>query len=225
MVDGAGVTEPATTVPSDGTVQPAAVQPNPGDFDARVRQGGDFALEQVKAAQRELSKMKTKLGGVEPIVDAVGGAEALTGHLRRLNAVVSNPAMRSLVEEFERTGVAPTAKAVAKAQHADVDDSYEEPWDAALNVRTQEIASLRAELNSLRGERGVEKVQNFFKSFEANYPLDDEARQHLTETLAKQAQQWANDPQGLNVLKNMNYETFESLALGKLGKDRVRQAV
>lgn len=225
MSSEAGVTTPAMDVPA-GDAGAGAVQADKGDFDARIRQGGDFALEQVKAAQRELSRVKSKVGSVEPIVDAVGGAEALKQHLVRLNTLVSNPHMRALVEEFERTGVAPTAKAIRAAQNAPADDDeFEEPWTRDLNRSQSEVASLRAELNSLRGERGVEKVQGFFSKLDEEFPLDPADRAELADALASQAKSWAADPNGgLNVLKNMDYTTFRALALGKLSKEQIGKA-
>ena len=212
------VTDPATTVP-EGTVEPAPVQANPGDFDARVRQGGDFALDQVKNAQRELSRMKGKFKDLEQIVDAVGGSEQLLGHLRRLNTLVSNPDMRGAIERFEQTGQL-SAKPSKDADDDDADE-IEEPWTRDLSKSQQEVAALRAELNALRGERGVEKVQGFFKTFYDEFPLADDSRTKLAEQLEKQARQWAGDAQGLNVLKSMDYQTFRALALGKLTKDEI----
>jgi len=227
MVDGeVGVTAPAATVPSDGTVDAGVVQPNPGDFDARVRQGGDFALEQVKNAQRELSRIKSKIGGVEPVVDAVGGSEALMAHLRRLNTLVSNPTMRSTIEEFERTGQLPVVKPNGRPNGAaEQDDDFEEPWTRDLSKSQQEIASLRAELTSLRGERGVEKVRENLTKFYEEFQLDDSDRSEHTEALIKQAQQWGQTAQGIEALKNtQDYTTFRTLALGKLNKEALWKA-
>ena len=214
------VTAPDAAVP-EGTAatEPVQAPAAPGDFDARLRQGGDFAVEQVKNAQRELSRMKTKFKELDQVVDALGGSEVLLGHLRRLNTLVSNPAMRHNIEEFERTGQV-SSRSNSRADTMP-DDEIEEPWTSDLQRNQQEVASLRAELNSLRGERGVEKVQGFFKTFYDEFPLADDARQQLSEGLQEQAKKWAVDPNGLNVLKSMDYQTFRALALGKLTKEQL----
>lgn len=227
MSSEAVVTSDAASVPSDGTPAAQPVQDTKGDFEQRVKTDPEFALAQVKEAQRRLTQYQTKFGkDVEQVVDAVGGKDALMGHLRRLNTIVSNPAMRQLVEEFERTGTLPTRAAVNQANNtatADADD-YEEPWTRDLRQSQQEVASLRAELNSLRGERGVEKVRGLLQEFETSMGLTPEESADLREKLIEHANHWGQNEQGLQVLKSMDKPTFRSLALGKLSDETIEAA-
>lgn len=215
-------TEP-TADPADAGVQAEKVSAGPDEFTAKVMQGGDFAVEQVKAAQRELSRMKSKLGQVEQVVDAIGGSDALISNLRRLNALVSNPKGRELIEHFEKTGEFPASLKTNGA--AEPTDEFEEPWDKNIKPVETKVSALETELRQLRGERGVEKVQGFFKSFFEEYPLPDEDKQQLAVAMRNQAQQWAQTPQGINLLNSMDAQTFNSLALSKLTKAQIRSAL
>ena len=215
-----GTTAPAA-VPQPGT-EVAQTVPEKGDFEGRLRQGGDFAVEQVKAAQREVTRLQAKYKEIDPVIDAVNGSENLLNHLRRLNTLVSNPAMRAVITEFEQTGTVPSKAAKSNGRDADADDDdFEEPWTRDLRALREENAALRADMNSVRGERGVEKVQGFFGKFFEEFPLQEDDRKTLAEALGDQAKKWSTDLQGLNVLRNLDYTTFRSLALGKLSKEQI----
>ena len=178
----------------------------------------------MQKAQRELSRLQTKVGKeVEQVVDAVGGKDALMAHLRRLNTLVSDPNMRSVIEQYERTGKLPTPQ--ASNQRVDDSAEFEEPWTADVRSTQQELATLRSELSSLRGERGVEKVRENLTKFREEFPLDDNDWSELTTNLIETAQQWGTTAQGIKALKNTSdYATFRSLALGRLTKDQLRKA-
>ncbi len=227
MSEAAVVTEPAASVP-DGTQANGAVQDNKGDFEARLRQGGDFAIEEVKKAQRELSRLQQKVGKeVEQVVDAVGGKDALMAHLRRLNTLVSDPNMKMVIEQYERTGQLPKTLNGNGKPTASIptEDDFEEPWTPALREAQQQVEALRAELSSLRGERGVETVRANLAKFREEFPLDDADWADLNQALIQQAQQWGTTAQGLQALKNTSdYTTFRALALGKLTKDQLWKA-
>lgn len=223
MAEAVGAVTDAATEPAADPqgVQPVPVSDKADEFTSKVRAGGDFAVEQVKAAQRELSRMKGKLGPVEQVVDAVGGAEPLMGHLRRLNTLVSNPKMRELVEHFEKTGEI----AVPRNGAAEPTDAIEEPWDPAIKPIASEVSTLKAELGRLRGERGVEKVRGFFQEFRDEFPLADEDFKGLAAAMLEQSKQWSTTEQGRAALEGMNAETFRSLALSKLTKEQLRSAL
>jgi hypothetical protein len=230
MTDASATTNPAA-VPDPGTAPAAVPASDRGDFDARIRSDPTFALEQVKNAQREVARLQGKFSkDIEQLIDAAGGPEALPGHLQRLNNLLSNPAMRAVVMGYESTGVVPSqpskpnGKGTAPAPDDD-DDSFEEPWTQELRTLREENASLRADVNVVRGERGVEKVRGFFTSFFEEFPLAEEDRKTLVTALEDQAKKWAGDPQGLNVLKVMDMPTFRSFALGKLTKDQIQRAM
>jgi hypothetical protein len=210
---------PEAQVPSE-----SVSEGNPDVFTARVREDPDFAVEQVKNAQREVSRMKTKLGPVEQLVDAVGGPDVLEGALRRFNAILNNPAMARMIQEYEQTGNVPTAGRVAAEASDDDADDYEEPWDKSVRPVAQELQSLKGELSKLRGERGVEKVQGFFREFRDEFPLGGDEWQEFTTAMAKQARDWANSEQGLSVIDGMTYQTFRSLGLAKLSKEQMKAA-
>lgn len=228
--DATGTATAPAAVLDSGTAAPAQV-PDKGDFEGRLRQGGDFAVEQVKNAQREATRLQAKYKDIDPVIDAVGGGDALMNHLRRLNTLVSNPAMRTVIEQFETTGTVPakqngaTRPTPAGADDAD-DDSFEEPWTRDLAALRQENATLRADLNSVRGERGVEKVRDNLTKFVEEFPLGDDDRKALADALVDQARKWSTSAQGLEVLKNTSdYTTFRTLALGKLPTDAIERAV
>lgn len=224
MADDTQVAADATTgqgADPESGVQSAQV-PEPDEFTAKVRAGGDFAEQQVKAAQRELSRMKGKLGAVEPLVDAVGGTEPLMGHLRRLNTLVSNPKMREAIEHFEKTGELPAG---LKTNGAETTEVFKEPWDDAVEPVKSELSTVKAELAQLRGERGVEKVRGYFQEFRNEFPLPDEDFKSLVTAMTEQSKQWATTEQGRAALAGMNAETFRSLALSKLTKEQIRAAV
>src|SRR3990172_3409635 len=165
-----GTTAPEA-VPQPGT-EPAKTVPEKGDFEGRLRQGGDFAVEQVKAAQREVTRLQAKYKEIDPVIDAVNGSENLLNHLRRLNTLVSNPAMRAVITEFEQTGTVPQKGAKPNGREAaDDDDAFEEPWTRDLRALREENAALRADVNLVRGERGVEKVHVFFDKLFEEFPL------------------------------------------------------
>jgi hypothetical protein len=225
MAEAAGAV--ADSAAAEPAADPQGVQPGPvsakgpDEFTAKIRQGGDFAEKAVKDAQRELSRMKSKLGSVEQVVDAVGGSEPLLAHLRRLNTLVSNPKMREMVEHFEKTGEI----AVPRNGAAEPTEEFEEPWDGKIKPIVNEVSTLKAELGKLRGERGVDKVRGFFQEFRNEFPLPDEDFKSLTAAMLEQSRQWSTTEQGRAALEGMNAETFRSLALSKLTKDQIRSAL
>jgi hypothetical protein len=221
------VTNPSAdaVVPSDDG-KGGGAEPSRGDYDARLRSDPDFALAEVKKAQRELHQYQSKFKELEPVVNALGGSEEVMGHLRRWNAALSNAEMQEIITKFEQTGSLPPGlrKSIADSDGAD-DPDMDDPWTKELRERDNLLQALQSEVRSLRSERGVEKVRGFFDKFGDEYNLSDEMKQDLGDEMSKLADGWAKDPNGLNVLKSMNYETFASLALGKLGKDRLREAM
>lgn len=216
-----------STAPAEAEVQETVSEAKPEDtYTQRLRTDPDFAVQEAKKAQAEVRRVKQKLGSVEQVVDAVGGADALLGHLRRLNTIVSNPAMRTLVEQFEQTGTLPAIPKNGEAKEA---EEFEEPWDKSVRQKVdpvaQELQSLKAEVSRLRGDNGVKKVQEFFREFRKEFDLPDEEWADFTDKMGQQAKQWAGNPQGLTVLETLDYQNFRALGLGKLTKPQIKAAL
>lgn len=212
-------------VDADPGVQPEPVSDAGGEdeFTAKVRAGGDFAVQQVKAAQRELSRKQARLGGFEEIAERVGNAEVVKGHLQRLARISTNPQLLALVEQYEQTGQLPNALLKNGAEEKPTE--YEDPWDQSIKPVAGKVSALEAELTALRAERGVEKVRGYFKDFFDEFSLDPEDQKDLTAAMTQQVQEWTKTPDGRRALDVMNPRTFRSLALDKLTKEQLRSAV
>lgn len=102
----------ANAAPTNGATPPSgpqtgadAAQPDSGDYEARLRAGGDFAIQEAKnlasekdRAKGELSTLKKSLGDLLPLVQGrEGAAQQVAAFANAANTLLQNPDYKDAV--------------------------------------------------------------------------------------------------------------------------------
>lgn len=173
-----------THAPTDTTVDPkggaesnsgpqtgaTSAQPDPGDYEARLRAGGDFAVEENKkiASEKdringELSSLRKELGGVMDLVKQGHGSE-IAGLANAALRLAQHPEYAEVVQAATTpTGPIP-ARTVAKADPDE--DEYVDPLESKLEETRAEIARLEQLVSSKSHQATAREAE---KSIEANF--------------------------------------------------------
>jgi hypothetical protein len=199
--------------------------PDPGSYDDRLREGGDFAVEQAKNWQRkfntaktEREKMEGQLRNVEtllPIVDQLGGAQAVISNLERLGRLVGDPKFGPILQQYETQGVI--------ASGAEGGDEYVDPVEAELRG---EIQTLRNELHGLRGDSlrqsstlAQQRLQGHFQEALRGLPLDEDQLARVHTKVEDTLKQWSGTQEGVRALENLDAQSVRTLIRGTFDDD------
>ena len=187
-----------------------------GDYLARVRGDGEFAVDEIRNKDRAVTKanqdaqaLKERWESIDPFYDQLGGGQGVLNNLSRLNTLLTNPQMKKMVEQFEKSGTVPTG---------DEDWEYEDtetskPWES-------DIHSMQEQLQSLTTRVTQQDLDDHFTRIRREFSGDwDE----LSPELEKQFQRWQHDPKAQNLLQNMTYDSMKTVALNILYGDREKR--
>lgn len=198
---------------------------NAGDYSARLREGGEFAENEVKNWERKFGKanterdqIKQQLRTVEsllPVVESLGGTDEVIKHLERLGRVVGDPKMGPLLQQFETTGDVRLG--------SEESDEYIDPLEKEMR---NEIAALKGELQNIRGSTlrqdgalAQQKLKGHFKSVLDAFPFNEEEVSKITEGVESHIEQWSKTEQGVRALESLNEKTVRTLVIGMLDND------
>ena len=200
-------------------------EPNPGDFESRLREGGDFAVEQTKNFQRKFGQATSRVKELEgqvaslepllPVVQQLGGAQGVIQNLERLGRMYGDPQFRQVIEQFERTG---TFKGTN-----DEDEQYVDPIEAELR---KEIQSLRSEVTDLRGSTlrndgalAQQRFRGHFAKVLKEYPFTPEERERIDKGVEVTLASWTRTPEGIRTIESLDEKTARNLIVNQLSPD------
>lgn len=199
----------AEAVPAEGQAPLGSEPAKSLGFKERFASDPEWAWEEFRKTQgsfhREQQRAK-KLAALEPFADAVGGADGIVSLLNRYSQATSHPVMQQTLDRFFQTGEVPGSNPYLQPVQED------DPLSA-------EVRQLKGEVQRLKGERGVETAQSYVQRLFTEFPLTDEIKARVAEHVDRNVRQWSNRPDGVEVLRNLNYDTFKSIALAAMTPD------
>jgi len=203
--------EAETAVPEGQQEGEAAPTNKTLGFKERFSSDPDWAWEEFRKTQgsfhREQQKAK-KLSALEPYVDAVGGPDGILSLLNRYSQLTANPRMSQVVDRFLATGDVTVQNADPYAPQMPEDDPL-----------TAEVRQLRGEVQRIHSEQGTGRARAFVDRLFSEYPLNDEQKVRIAGAIDSTVRQWSTRADGVEVLRNLNYDTFKSLALKEMTPD------
>lgn len=221
VVPGNGSAEESALEPQDES-QVASSSESEGDYNARLRAGGEFAEREIKTWERKFTKadaernqIKQQLTQVEsllPIVDQLGGAQNVIEHLETLGKMIGDPNLGPMIRQFQQTGT---------VQMDSTDpDAYVDPVEAELR---KEIQDLKGEIQGLRGDTfkqsstlAKQHIQKNFETVLKELPLSEEQLAKVNAEAQKTIHQWSSTPEGVRALENLDERSVRTLIRGAL---------
>ena len=203
----------AAGTPESGEEPGTLPKAESGDYLERIRNEPEFAVDQIRTkdqvvtkANQELKRYKQSYQALDPVINNLGGGEAVLGMLTRLNNILVNPGMKRIVERFEQTGSLPTV--------GEGYGGYEEPEEEdPRDIKLRELEQRQQELNRKLGRQ--EQMGNI-ERLKKEFPEDwDELGPMMLEEL----DQWERDPSKRNLLAGLTYDGLRTVALTKLYGD------
>jgi hypothetical protein len=198
------------------TPESQALEVDRSDYEQRLASEPGFAQAEAKKHQARADRIEneykgklSKLQGLEPWVDSLGGTDAVLQHLGRLGAMQGNQQMRTVMETWERTGVVPGGGATDSQQ----DDVYLDPAERKVKELETQLNGLREEVSRTRSAQSQGALKGDLDRFfaERNY-LDDEDKAEIISRIDTQVRQWDQTPAGREVIGKLNYDSIKFLA-------------
>lgn len=229
--------EPAaggTGAPTASVAEPAY---DKGDYDARISNEPDFAVNEVKRLTSELTKAQQSTKAAErflSMADAVApgnrdaGVQILEDAIAKQSRIASEPRAKKVFDDWLNGGKLPDAMD-ADAQAAS-DDLFGQDIENSSVIR-----ELRQELASLRGQTAQQSAQanlkEFFEGDEVGKALSTEERGEVLNQIMGSIQRAQSSGQS-SLLNNLTSETVRTIAAdwltksGKLGEvgERIARA-
>lgn len=200
--------EALETAPSEVAPEPEPTT-DARDYEARLRSDPEFALSEVKKhqaradrASNELKQKGDRYKDLDPWIDNLGGSQAVLHHLGRLGAITSNPQVRAIVEEFERTGRVPQAGATDSPQ--DAPEEYLDPVERELRSVKAELEALKAGFGNSQADVAKERTKKLIGDvLEEHSWLSQEQKLQALQELEKNIQQWDRTESGRQLIGNL----------------------
>lgn len=225
----AGGEEQAATQPASTEQTAGASEHSGGSFWDRVSSDPEFAAEQVRKRDRQVTEAMQRLKKFEtlaPFVDAVG-ADTLETYIRKAVTIEQNPQIASAVDEFIRTGRWQAQQTAPGPE--ETDNPYADPEVVELRKTVRELKDNIARIQmeneqrfSQSEVRGLESgIGRNVDAVMSEYGVTDEIRAEMSaeinrrvEAATKSAR--AGDKQSLHML---------SMLGGEHGKDTLERIV
>jgi hypothetical protein len=200
--------EALDTAPSDAASEPEPTA-DARDYEARLRSDPEFAFSEAKKhqarADRALNDLKQKEGRyreLDPWIDNLGGSQAVLHHLGRLGAINANPALRSMIEEFERTGRVPNAGATDS--QTDAPEEYLDPVERKVKLLEAELAQLKAGFGNTQADMAKERTKALIGEVLKEHDwLSQDQKVSALQALEQNIAQWDRTESGRQLLGNL----------------------
>jgi len=149
------------------------------------------------------------------------GADGVAGFLKQFETALGNPTLGPLIQQLLKTG----SVELPKPKTNEWDEPVQEPeWKSAMNPLLSELQTVRQELTAMKAQTGMARVTNHTAQFLKEWPLSDTERAHFASAMEEKLASFTNNPNGASILQNMDYRTFEAIALPEI-KDSIRDIV
>lgn len=210
--------------PEDGTAEPTPDGGDPGNqlseaeqYDKRVREDPDFALDQVSKFRSENSRLANVANSFKqlgPIIDQLGGESKVMQDLTELHTYRNNPSMARVMERFNTTGQIQTESGYGDG----IDYEEEDPNVSALKGQLQK---LEGKLDTMSGKVGKANVQNMMTQIQNNPIFADDFKEIVAPAIMDQVTEWEKNQSGRDLLGNLTVENLQQIAYLALG-DKIK---
>lgn len=196
-----------------------------GDYNERLRSGGEFAEQEVKSWERKFSKANSErdaikqqldgLGKLLPIVEQLGGEQNVIQSLTRFGNLLSDTRLKQMIESYEATGTLSASQ--------EEGDEYVDPLEAELRKENRDLAMRisRLEGNTLRqdGTLVKQRITGYFQKSLGAHPFTEEQAQKIRDGIERHINEWSKNEQGIRALENLDEANVESLVRTQLSHD------
>ena len=226
--DPASTVTPGTATPVSGT----SGAPTSGDYDARIRAGGDFASQEVKAHQSgrdqaEATNRKTAewMGDLEQYQGQLSGSD-ITRHLGDYNRALTDPKVGKMVRAFLDGGQVPTSDDSSD----ETTTEFETDDEKKIREQGQQISELSSRVSNQEAGAGTQALQQHIETFFKNYPSTPEVVERVKKGLTEQVRLWAGQKEaGVRAMQNLmspkGVDTVNLMAFGMLTEQEQEAAV
>ncbi len=142
-------------------------------------------------------------------VNTYGGGQNVVGFLKQFESLLGNQTLGPIVQTFLKTGQVEMPKPKNDWEAETTDD----PWKQPLNSVLAELQQVKQNLTDIQRSQGMNAVSDYTKRFLAEYPLDETEKATFGEHMDQKLSALTATPNGSALLKNLDYQTFKSLAL------------
>lgn len=226
----------------DGAAQQTAADSRPsGDSQSRdtlgrIREGGDFAVEQYRTtqsradkAETELQKINEWLGGLKSYREQNLQGDQLVPYLRAAEVMLSNEDTRQMLNAIVQTGKLPEAPRPT-GNGADGDDLLDPEQKQIRELQTQ-LAALQNRLGQSEFAAGQDKLTQHLERVEKELGdgVPDAIRQKLRQGVAEQVRTWQQlGDAGQRAIATLHdpdkgFDTVKALALGRLSMQELQE--
>jgi hypothetical protein len=178
----AGTPEPGAEAAMPGTPETGAEvdsgqpAPDPGDYLARVRSDPEFAVEQIRAKDRALTKANQESKKWERLEKYGQPAEVFEDFATKYSQLTQNPQMQGVIDSFFQTGQVQVSVPQADTQGQTEDDEYMDPDVKALRDELREVRrenqALVDRMSTAETRGNVQTVTQGFDEVMKDWPDD-----------------------------------------------------
>lgn len=201
---------------SDATMGTPSADVDPGNYLERVKREPDFAAEEIRKKDRELTRQRESLKGyssLDPYINALQGAEGVATALSQYSSALANPQLKQLIDGYLASGVLPT---VSNGDMGDGrSDLYAEtePVSAEVQALQAEMQELRTRLSQSEGTIGRSAITGLLKEHRDAIGAEQFDSLILPQIEA-QVSKWEQTPDGRRVLAGLNKDQMDTM-IGK----------
>ncbi len=226
--DPASTVTPGTATPVPGT----SGAPTSGDYDARIRAGGDFASQEVKAHQSgrdqaEATNRKNAdwMGDLEQYKGQLSGSD-ITRHLGDYNRALTDPDVGKALRAFLDNGKVPTSETSPE----ETTPEFETDDEKKIREQGVQISELSSRISQQESGSGTQALKQHVETFFENYPSSPEVVARVKKQLTEQVRHWSTQGDaGRTAMQNLmtpnGATTINSIALGLLSLAEQEQAI
>lgn len=217
----------ATGTEGDPQVDGSSGSPGTGseDYESRLAQGGEFAIQEVKNWQRKAGTANSRLDQYKPLeryIEEVGGASVLSQHVQLWNRLIQDPEGRRIVESFAREG---SVRPVSQDAGGSDGDDWEDPAEKKIRLLESELANIKGRV--LKTDRSTQqsRLTTMFETVMNEFPgMAQEARQKAFEGAKAEIVQWSTTPEGLDTLSQLDESGARAMLYRHLTAQDLKEA-
>lgn len=193
----------ADETPQETTNQTPPAEPSAELADLKAK------LEQANSKLKQFEKIEAAANQLSP-TDLSAGIQKIQSYANTGYQVGSSAELNDMVQKAIANG-----GQVPKSE-PDRDEGWVDPEVKALR---EELAGVRGELSQVRGSQYRSSVESYVGSFlegDIGRALTDEEKKGVMSDFMAKVEEWGRSDAGVNALKTLNAETFDTLAIQHL---------
>lgn len=191
---------------------------NPGDYEAKIRAGGDEAVQEFKNLQGRTTRAEQEWAPVRGYLKEAGiddpSGTAAKGLLESLDSVLKHPELGKAVADFLRTGEF-KADAARETSTQDDPDEWKDPETEALRERVMTLER-GTTTSAVKGYIESFMTEEFDEGVTFGEILPNDVKLRIVKGLNDNVKAWGQTEPGLAQLKNLQESNVHAMLMGQL---------